>query len=121
MMGGSAKIIAKGKQLIAQGKYLHATEILDKLVFADAWCNQEALSPARRCLRAVGLSGREHQRAQYLPAGLLRAAQRPARRIGTAYHGTGRGARHVNQQWLDFVGISMDPKKAEGMRFTINL
>ena len=41
MMGGSAKIIAKGKQLIAQGKYLHATEILDKLVFAEPR-NQEA-------------------------------------------------------------------------------
>ena len=24
-------------------------------------------------------------------------------------------------QWLDFVGISMDPKKAEGMKFAINL
>ena len=35
MMGGSAKIIARGKQLIAQGKYLHATEILNKLVFAE--------------------------------------------------------------------------------------
>ena len=25
------------------------------------------------------------------------------------------------EQWLDFVGISMDPKKADGMRFVINL
>ena len=25
------------------------------------------------------------------------------------------------EQWLDFLGISMDPKKAEGMSFTINL
>jgi alkyl sulfatase BDS1-like metallo-beta-lactamase superfamily hydrolase len=25
------------------------------------------------------------------------------------------------EQWLDFVAISMDPKKAEGLRFTINL
>ena len=25
------------------------------------------------------------------------------------------------EQWLDFVGISMDPKKAEGMHFVINL
>ena len=25
------------------------------------------------------------------------------------------------ENWLDFLGISMDPKKAEGMRFTINL
>src|SRR5215471_456715 len=35
MMGGSAKIIAKGQSLIAQGKYLLATEILNKLVFAE--------------------------------------------------------------------------------------
>ena len=25
------------------------------------------------------------------------------------------------ENWLDFLGISMDPKKADGMRFTINL
>ena len=25
------------------------------------------------------------------------------------------------EMWLDFLGISMDPKKAEGLRFTINL
>ena len=25
------------------------------------------------------------------------------------------------EQWLDFVAISMDPKKAEGIKFTINL
>ncbi len=25
------------------------------------------------------------------------------------------------EQWLDFVAISMDPKKAEGLKFTINL
>lgn len=25
------------------------------------------------------------------------------------------------ENWLDFVGISIDPKRAEGMRFTVNL
>ncbi len=25
------------------------------------------------------------------------------------------------EQWLDFVGISVDPKKADGLKFTINL
>jgi alkyl sulfatase BDS1-like metallo-beta-lactamase superfamily hydrolase len=25
------------------------------------------------------------------------------------------------EQWLDFIAISMDPKKAEGIKFTINL
>ncbi|HMQ33019.1 MAG TPA: MBL fold metallo-hydrolase, partial [Chloroflexaceae bacterium] len=31
MMGGAEKIIAKGRELYDQGKYLHAVEILDKL------------------------------------------------------------------------------------------
>ena len=35
MMGGSDKIMAKGRQLVAQGKYLEASEILNKLVFAQ--------------------------------------------------------------------------------------
>jgi len=25
------------------------------------------------------------------------------------------------EQWLDFVGISLDPRKADGLKFTINL
>jgi alkyl sulfatase BDS1-like metallo-beta-lactamase superfamily hydrolase len=35
MMGGAKKIMNKGKELYDQGKYLHATEILNKLVYAD--------------------------------------------------------------------------------------
>ncbi|MCU0812693.1 MAG: MBL fold metallo-hydrolase [Thiobacillaceae bacterium] len=27
----------------------------------------------------------------------------------------------TTEQWLDFIGISMDPKRADGIRFTINL
>ena len=35
MMGGAGKIMAKGQELHDQGKYLEATEILNKLVFAE--------------------------------------------------------------------------------------
>ena len=35
MMGGADKIMAKGRELHDQGKYLEATEILNKLVFAE--------------------------------------------------------------------------------------
>lgn len=35
MMGGARKIMAKGEQLIAQGKYREAVEILNKLVYAE--------------------------------------------------------------------------------------
>ena len=35
MMGGAEKIIAKGRELVEQGRYKHASEILDKLVHAE--------------------------------------------------------------------------------------
>ena len=35
MMGGADKIMAKGKELYDQGKYLEASEILNRLVFAE--------------------------------------------------------------------------------------
>ena len=35
MMGGAEKIMAKGKELYDQGKYRHAIEILNKLVYAE--------------------------------------------------------------------------------------
>jgi alkyl sulfatase BDS1-like metallo-beta-lactamase superfamily hydrolase len=120
MMGGSAKILAKGRALMAQGKYLHATEILDKLVFAEPR-NQ----PARRLLadayeqlgyRAESTSVRNTflQGAFELRNGLPSGS--PPRSTGPDV------VRAMStEQWLDFIGISMDPKKAEGLRFTINL
>jgi alkyl sulfatase BDS1-like metallo-beta-lactamase superfamily hydrolase len=41
MMGGAKPIIAKGQELFDQGKYRHAQEILNKLVYAEPQ-NQEA-------------------------------------------------------------------------------
>ncbi len=35
MMGGAEKIIAKGRQLNEQGKYREASEIVNKLVYAE--------------------------------------------------------------------------------------
>ena len=120
MMGGSAKILAKGRALMVQGKYLHATEILNKLVFAEPR-NQ----PARRLLadayeqlgyRAESTSVRNSflqgtfELRNGLPGGVPPRSTGPdvVRAMST-------------EQWLDFVAISMDPKKADGMRFAINL
>jgi alkyl sulfatase BDS1-like metallo-beta-lactamase superfamily hydrolase len=120
MMGGSAKILARGKELIGQGKYLHASEILNRLVFAEPQ-NQ----PARQLLadayeqlgyQAESTSVRNtflqgaYELRNGLPGGVPVRSNVPdvVRAMST-------------EQWLDFVGISMDPKKAEGMRFTINL
>ena len=120
MMGGSARILAKGEELMAQGKYLHATEILNRLVFAEPQ-NQ----PARRMLadayeqlgyRAESTSVRNSflQGAFELRNGLPGGV--PPRSTGPDV------VRAMStEQWLDFIGISADPRRAEGLRFTINL
>jgi len=120
MMGGSAKIVAKGEELLGQGKYLLATEILNKLVFAEPQ-NQTArrlLADAYEQLgyRAESTSVRNSflqgafELRNGLPGGLPPRSTGPdvVRAMST-------------EQWLNFIGISMDPKKAEGLRFTINL
>ncbi len=120
MMGGSAKIMAKGRQLMAQGKYLHATEILNRLVFAEP---QNV--PARRMLadayeqlgyRAESTSVRNSflqgafELRNGLPAG---ASPNPA--------GPDVVRAMTTEQWLDFIAISVDPKKADAIKFVINL
>ncbi|MBP6107794.1 MAG: alkyl sulfatase dimerization domain-containing protein [Steroidobacteraceae bacterium] len=120
MMGGSDKILARGKELNGQGKYLLASEILDKLVFAEPK-NQ----PARQLLadayeqlgyqseststRNTFLQGAFELR-HGLPGGSAPRSMTPdvVRAMST-------------EQWLDFLGISMDPKKSAGLNYKINL
>jgi alkyl sulfatase BDS1-like metallo-beta-lactamase superfamily hydrolase len=120
MMGGSDKIMAKGKELIGQGKYLEASEILNKLVFAqpgnqaardllaDAY-EQLGYQAESTSLRNSFLQG-SYELRNGLPGGMPPRSTGPdvVRAMST-------------EMWLDFLGISMDPKKADGMRFTINL
>jgi len=120
MMGGSAKIMTKGTELIRQGKYLEATEILNKLMLAET-----RNMPARRLLadayEQLGYQAESPSvRNSYLQGAFELRNGLP----------TGRGPRvggpdviraMSTEMWLDFLGISMDPKKAEEMRFTVNL
>lgn len=120
MMGGSGKIIAKGKQLYNQGKYREAMEILNKLVYAEPTNTQ-----ARDLLADV-----------YEQIGYQKES--PSVRnsfLGAAYelrHGIPKGASPkssgpdmikamTTELWLNSLAISMDSKKADGMKFVINL
>jgi alkyl sulfatase BDS1-like metallo-beta-lactamase superfamily hydrolase len=120
MMGGSDKIMAKGRELQAQGKYLESVEILDKLVFAeprnqpardllaDAY-EQLGYQMESTSLRNSFLQGTYELRSG-MPTGTAPSSGSPdvIRSMPTGF-------------WLDFLGISMDPKRAEGMNVTINL
>jgi alkyl sulfatase BDS1-like metallo-beta-lactamase superfamily hydrolase len=120
MMGGSAKIIAKGRELIDAGRYLEASEILNKLVFAEPQ-NQ----PARRLLaNAYEQLGYQAESTSVRNSFLQGSYElRNGLPSGTGPRSTGPDVVRAmsTEMWLDFLGISMDPKKADGMRFTINL
>lgn len=120
MMGGSGKILAKGRELIDQGKYLHAGEILNRLVFAEPG-NQAARNLLADAFEQLGYQRESPSlRNSYLN---MAYELRSGMQAGVAPSSTGPDVIRAMStgQWLDFIGISVDSAKADGMRFTINL
>jgi alkyl sulfatase BDS1-like metallo-beta-lactamase superfamily hydrolase len=121
MMGGAEKIIARGRELVEQGRYLEATEILNHLAFAEPGnvAGRELLADAFEQLgylseststRNVFLQGAFELRSG-LPDGVPASPSGPdvIRAMST-------------EQWLDFVAISIDPRRAESIApFIFNL
>ena len=120
MMGGAEKIMAKGRDLFDQGKYRHGVEILNKLVYAEP-NNQDAKDLLADMFEQLGyqyespslrnsfLAGAKELRDGYQPGAKLKSAGPDVVRAMT----TGL--------FLDFLGVRVDSKKAEGMKFVINL
>ncbi len=120
MMGGADRIMAKGQELCNDGEYLAASEILDKLIFAepqnqtardllaDAY-EQLGYQQENPGLRNVFLAGAYELRSG-IPEGASPKSGGPdvIRAMSTGL-------------FLDFIGIRMDGRKAEGMAFTIIL
>jgi alkyl sulfatase BDS1-like metallo-beta-lactamase superfamily hydrolase len=120
MMGGAQKIIAKGKDLYDQGKYRHAQEILNKLVYAEPQ-NQEAKDLLADVFEQLGYQYESPSvRNSFLAAALeLRDG---IKKGGTPKTGGPDMVRAMDTGlFLDFLGIRMDSRKAEGMKFKINI
>jgi alkyl sulfatase BDS1-like metallo-beta-lactamase superfamily hydrolase len=120
MMGGAERIIAKGQQLVEQGNYLSACEILNKLVYAEP-DNQEAKDLLADAFEQIG-----YQKESPSVRNSFLAAAFELR------HGFPSGAtsQPVNpdtvkamstELLLDFLGIRLDSRMAEGMAFVVNL
>jgi alkyl sulfatase BDS1-like metallo-beta-lactamase superfamily hydrolase len=120
MMGGSAKIMAKGRALMNQGKYLHAVELLNRLVFAEL-----ENGPARELLAdAYEQLGYQSESTSVRNVFLQGAYElRNGLPGGVAFNTSGPDVVRAmtTGQFLDFVGISLDPKKAADIKTTINL
>lgn len=120
MMGGAEKILVKGRELYDAGKYHHAVEILNKLVYGEPQ-NQAAKDLLADCYEQLGyqqeglalrnsfLSG-----AKELRDGVI-AVSVPKPGSADFVRGTSTG------MLLDYLAIQMDSRKAEGMHFKANL
>ena len=120
MMGGSKKIMKEGKKLYDKGEYRAASEILDKLVFAEPQSEaakdlladvyeQLGYQQENPGLRNAFLAGAFELRSG-IPGGASPKSTGPdmIRAMSTGL-------------FLDFLAIRMDSHKVEGIEFKINL
>ncbi len=120
MMGGADKIIARGRQLHDEGHYLLAQEIVNKLVQAEPQ-NQ----PAKDLLADIFEQLGYQQENPGLRNSFLNGAYELRTGIPEGNAGKSSGPDVIRamstELFLDFLAIRMDSRKAEGLRFTINL
>jgi alkyl sulfatase BDS1-like metallo-beta-lactamase superfamily hydrolase len=120
MMGGAEKIMARGRELHDEGKYLLASEIVNRLVQAEPQ-NQDAKDLLADIFEQLGYQ----QENPGLRNSFLAAAYELRSGIPqgeTADSSSPDVIRAMSTElFLNFLGIRMDSRKAEGMRFTINL
>ncbi|MBV8453773.1 MAG: MBL fold metallo-hydrolase, partial [Deltaproteobacteria bacterium] len=120
MMGGAEKILAKGRELCEAGKYRHAIEILNKLVYA-APQNQTAKDLLADAFEQIAYQKESPSvRNSFLAAAFELRSGIPA---GIPLMTTGPDMIRAlsTELWLDFLAIRLDGKKAQDVEFTMNL
>jgi alkyl sulfatase BDS1-like metallo-beta-lactamase superfamily hydrolase len=119
MMGGAKNILATGKALYDEGKYLYAVEILNKLVFAEP-NNQAGKDLLADCYEQIGYQ----REGTGVRNSFLAAAYELRHGIpqGASPKGTGPDVIRAmsTDLWLDYLGIRLDESKVAGKRFVMN-
>jgi alkyl sulfatase BDS1-like metallo-beta-lactamase superfamily hydrolase len=120
MMGGSEKIIARGRELHDAGEYLLATEIVNKLVQAEP-DNADAKDLLADVFEQLGYQQENPGlRNSFLAAAYELRTGIPQGEIADSSSPDVIRAMST-ELFLNFLGIRMDSRRAEGLRFTINL
>ena len=120
MMGGSDKIMARGQELHNEGSYLLAMEIVNKLVQAQP-DNQPAKDLLADIFEQLGYQNENPGlRNSYLAAAYELRTGIPEGAIADSSSPDIIRAM-TTELFLNFLGIRMDSRKAEGMAFTMNL
>ena len=120
MMGGSERIISKGKDLYDQGKYLYAVEILNKLVFAEP-NNQPAKDLLADVYEQIGYQRESTGTRNSFLAGAYELRNGIPKGASPKASGPDMIRAMSTDLWLDFLGIRLDGSKLAGQRFVMNL
>ena len=120
MMGGAESILTRGRALVDEGQYLLATEILDKLVYAEPE-NADARRLLADAFEQIGYQQESPSvRNSFLAAALVLRSGISSRAIPKS---TGPDVLRAvtTGQFLDLLGVRLDPERAQGLSFTVNL
>jgi alkyl sulfatase BDS1-like metallo-beta-lactamase superfamily hydrolase len=120
MMGGAGPILARGRQLYEQGKYLYAQEILNKLVYAQPQ-NQEAKDLLADVFEQIGYQ----QESPSVRNSFLAGAYELRHGIPGGAAASSASADIVGSMStdliLDYLGVRLNVDKADGKHIVINL
>jgi len=119
MMGGAKKILAKGKELYDQGKYRHAQEILNKLVYAEP-NNQAAKDFLADVFEQIGYQQESPSVRNSFLAGAYELRSGIPAGASPKSSGPDMIRAMTTDLWLDFLAIRLDSRKADGVNFVIN-
>lgn len=119
MMGGSEAIIEKGSALFEAGNYRHAQEIVTKLVYAEPH-NRQAKYLLADVFEQIGYQQESPSvRNSFLAAALELRNGIPGGPSAKSF-GPDLVKAMTTDKFLDFLGIRLDARKAEGLAFKIN-
>ena len=121
MMGGADNIIRRGRELHGEGKYFHAQEILNKLVWAKPE-NQEAKDLLADVWEQIGYQQENPGLRNSFLAGAFELRSGIPDGVPPSTSGPDMISAMSTGLFLDFIGIRMDSKRAEAIGpYTINL
>ncbi len=120
MMGGSKKIIKKGRLLYRKGQYRLAMEILNKLVYAEP-DNQQAKDLLADIFEQLGYQYESPSLRNSFLAGALEL--RDGFKVKTKLSAGGSDVKKAipTALLLDYLGVIINGNKARDMNFKINL
>ncbi|MDJ0750132.1 MAG: alkyl sulfatase dimerization domain-containing protein [Woeseiaceae bacterium] len=119
MMGGADTVLARGESLLAEGKYRHAMEILNKLVYAEPG-NVPAKELLADTYEQLGYQYESASMRNIFLSGAYELRNGAPQELGMTAASADVFRALTASQWWDAVAIRVDTREAEDIEFKLN-